>query len=217
MPVAPRLVRHGGAPTADQIAAWLLANPCFGAHRPDLFRALAPPRRVHSGALADDLAAMVTAARGQARRMAKEMAACSARQRTAHGFRARAQAAVLTAAPDAVRCALAEWPRLLGVDQVSLCSEGTPSEPMRMLPEGVLARVLPPGRDAWVRPCVTDGPALHGDMAPRIARDALARLRMPSRDLLLVVGAREAEALPPRGSAQALGFLAQALAAEILP
>jgi hypothetical protein len=151
--------------------------------------------------------------------MAEEMAAYSAGEWTAHGFPGRAQDAVLAliAAPDAVRCALAEWPRLLGVDQVSLCSEGTPPEPMRMLPEGVLARVLPPERDAWVRPCVTDGPALHGDMAPRIARDALARLRMPSRDLLLVVGAREAEALPPRGSAQALGFLAQALAAEVLP
>jgi uncharacterized protein YigA (DUF484 family) len=205
-------------PNPDQIAAWLRANPSFLADRPDLFRALVPPRRVHGDVLADHMAAMVAAARGQAKRMAEEMAATSAGERTAHGFPGRAQAAVLAliAAPDAVECALAEWPRLLGVDQVSLCSEGTPPEPMRMLPDGVLARVLPPGRDAWVRPCVTDGPALHGDMAPRIARDALARLRMPSRDLLLVVGAREAEALPPRGAAHALEFLAQALAAAIL-
>jgi hypothetical protein len=202
----------------DQIAEWLLANPSFLADRPSLFRTLAQPRRVHGEALADHMAAMVAAARGQARRMAEERAGYSAGERPAHGFpdRVRASVLALIAAPDAVECALAEWPRLLGVDQVSLCSEGTPPEPMRMLPDGLLARVLPPGRDAWVRPCVTDGQALHGDMAPRIARDALARLRMPSRDLLLVVGAREAEALPPWGAAPALEFLAQALAAAIL-
>jgi len=37
-------------------------------------------------------------------------------------------------------CALAEWPRLLGVDQVSLCADGPPAERVRMLTGGVLAR-----------------------------------------------------------------------------
>jgi uncharacterized protein YigA (DUF484 family) len=211
-------VTKPGAPSPEQVAAWLRAHPSFLAERPELYESLTPPRRVHGEVLADHMAAMVEAARRQARGLAEEMATYSAEERAENHLSARAQEAVLAliAAPDAVECALAEWPRLLGVEQVSLCAEGTPPEPIRRIEDGALARLLPPGRDAWVRPFVTDAAALHGEVAPLIARDALARVRLPARDILLVLGAREAEALPPRGAGQALDFLARALAAAIL-
>lgn len=207
-----------GAPSPDQVAAWLRAHPSFLAERPDLYASLTPPRRVHGEVLADHMAAMVDAARRQARGLAEEMATYSAEERAENNLSARAQEAVLALipAPDAVECALMDWPRLLGVEHVALCAEGTPPEPIRRIEDGALARLLPAGRDAWVRPFVTDAAALHGEVAPLITRDALARLRLPARDILLVLGAREAEALPPRGAGQALDFLARALAAAIL-
>ncbi|MCS6931512.1 MAG: DUF484 family protein [Acetobacteraceae bacterium] len=206
------------APSAEQVAASLRAHPSFLAERPELHESLAPPRRVHGEVLADHMAAMVEAARRQAKGLAEEMAAYTAEERAENTLSARAQEAVLAliAAPDAVDCALADWPRLLGVEQISLCAEGSPPAPIRPLPAGTFARLLPPGRDAYVRPFVTDAEALHGEVAPLITRDALARIRLPAREILLVLGAREAEALPPRGAGQALDFLARALAAAIL-
>ena len=208
----------GRTPSPEQIAAWLRAHPTFLAERPELYASLLPPKRVHGEVLADHMAAMVEAARRQAKGLAEKMAAYSAEERAESHFAARAQEAVLAliAAPDPGDCALTDWPRLLGMEQVSLCAEGTPPDPLRPLPPGTCDRLLPPGREARVRPFVTDGPLLHGEVAPLIRRDALARLRLPARDLLLVLGARDAEALPLRGAGRTLDFLARALAAAIL-
>jgi hypothetical protein len=218
MSVEPPFTRHGHAPSPDQTAVWLLANAALLADRPDLFRGLAPLRRVHGDARADRMASMVAAARGQARPIGEEMAAYSAAERFAHGFPGRPQVAVsaLIAAPDAVECALAEWPHLLGGTRSASMRKGRLRSRCGCSRTAHWRVSCQPGRDAWVRPYVTGGAALRGSMAPRIARDALARLRIPNRDLPRVVSAREAEALQPRGAAQAYGFLAHALAAAIL-
>jgi uncharacterized protein YigA (DUF484 family) len=204
-------------PNAEQVAAWLRDNPEFLAERPELYRDLTPPKRVFGDGVADHMAAMVDAARRQARGLAEEMAAFTTDDRAEAGLVARAQEAVLAmiAADDVVDCALHEWPALLGVESVTLAAEGTPPEPVLALERGTLDRVLPPGREAIVRPYVTDGPALHAEAAPLIVRDALVRVPMPARDLLLVLGARDAASLPLRGASGALGFLGRALATAL--
>jgi uncharacterized protein len=204
-------------PTAEQVAAWLRDNPSFLAERPELYGELTPPKRVFGTGVEDHMAAMLDVARKQARGLAEEMAAFTTEDRAEAGLVARVQDAVVAmiAAEDVVDCALNEWPSLLGLDSVTIAAEGTPPEPLLPLERGTLERVLPAGREAIVRPYVTDSAALHAEAAPLITRDALVRVAMPARDLLLVLGARDAAALPLRGASGALGFLGRALAAAI--
>ena len=60
-------------PLAEEVAAFLVANPDFLAHRPDLYRALTPPRRLHGENLADHMVAMVAAERARLRTIEAEM------------------------------------------------------------------------------------------------------------------------------------------------
>ncbi|MBX9593368.1 MAG: hypothetical protein K2X46_03320, partial [Roseomonas sp.] len=55
----------GRDPTAEEVAAFLRDHPDFLAQRPDLYRNLVPPRRVHGENLADHMAAMVAAERAR--------------------------------------------------------------------------------------------------------------------------------------------------------
>ncbi|MFC7608648.1 hypothetical protein [Teichococcus aestuarii] len=56
--------------TPEDVAAWLRAHPGFLAEQPELYRLLAPPRRVHGEELADHMAAMLSAERAASREMA---------------------------------------------------------------------------------------------------------------------------------------------------
>lgn len=205
------------SPTAEQVAAWLRENPGFLAERPELYGELTPPKRVFGEGVTDHMAAMLDAARRQARGLAEEMAAYTTEDRAEAGLVARVHDAVVAmiGAEDVVDCALNEWPALLGIESVTLAAEGRPPEPLLPLDRGTLERVLPPGRDAIVRPYVTDAAALHAEAAPLVVRDAVVRVAMPARDLLLVLGARDAAALPLRGATAALGFLGRALATAV--
>ena len=57
----------------EAVAAFLRAHPEFLAERPELYRALTPPRRVHGEALADHMAAMLIAEREYAGAMAERV------------------------------------------------------------------------------------------------------------------------------------------------
>jgi len=194
---------------AEQVAAWLRANPDFLAERPELYRLLTPPRRIHGEGLADHMAAMIAAERA-----ATQSFAASAR--AGGGFAQRAQQAVLAliAAPDAAEAVAQEWPALLGLEHCVLASEDTPARHRLTLPAGSIARLLPPGRDTALRDAPTDAALLHGEAAALITRDALARLPLPGPPALLVLGARAGAALP-QGCAASLRFLAAALAARL--
>ncbi len=56
------------AAESDLVAAFLRAHPAWLAEHPELYRLLAPPRRVHGEALADHMAAMLRAERAHATR-----------------------------------------------------------------------------------------------------------------------------------------------------
>jgi uncharacterized protein YigA (DUF484 family) len=117
-------------PTAEQVAAWLRDNPGFLAERPELYHELTPPKRAFGTGVADHMAAMVDAARKQARGLAEEMAAFTTEDRAEAGLVARVQDAVVAmiAAEDVVDCALNEWPSLLGLDSVTIAAEGDSAE-----------------------------------------------------------------------------------------
>ncbi|MGH7115569.1 MAG: hypothetical protein ACREE9_13865, partial [Stellaceae bacterium] len=61
--------RERDAVQEEQVVAFLRARPRFLAERPDLYRVLAPPRRVHGEQLADHMAAMIEAGREHASAM----------------------------------------------------------------------------------------------------------------------------------------------------
>ncbi|KAA2214579.1 DUF484 family protein [Teichococcus oryzae] len=194
----------------EDVAGWLRDHPGFLAGRPDLYRLLAPPRRVHGEELADHMAAMITAERAATRHLTEAA-------REGDGFAARIQAAILAliASRDPAETVAQEWPALLGLEHCALASEGPPAAHRLSLPAGSVSRLMPAGREALIRLEPTELLLLHAEAAALVLRDALALVPLPGPPTLLVLGARDKAALPSRGAAAQLQFLAAALAAAL--
>jgi len=179
--------------SAEDVAAFLARHPDFLAARPDLYRLLAPPKRVHGESLADHMAAMLAAERAGARALEGEL-----RAGALLGLRARLAVLALLAARDVAEVVAQEWPALLHVAQCALL---TPA-PLAL------------SRDVTRRDgaAITGAETLHAEAAGLITRDALVRVPLPGGAALLVLGARADETLPAN---ETLAFLGRALAAAL--
>ncbi len=225
-------MKHAAAPLldplAEEVAAYLVANPEFLARRPELYRQLAPPRRIHGENLADHMAAMVAAERARTRALEAEVQAALVDGRAGTGLALRVRLAVLALmrARDVEETVAQELPALLRVETCTLLAEpraprgfrqgGPPAPRLRPLPAGAVTRLVGPGRDARVRTEVTEAELLHAEAAALVARDALVRVPLwCGTPCLLAIGARDAAALPARQSAQTLAFLGRALGAAL--
>lgn len=212
-------------PLAEEVAAFLVANPDFLARRPELYRVLAPPRRLHGENLADHMAAMVAAERARLGAIEAEMQEALAHGRAGAGLALRVRLAVLALmrARDVADTIGQELPALLRVESCTLLAEPPragqarlPHRGLRALPIGAVARLLGPGRDARIRTEPAEAELLHAEAAPLVARDALVRVPLCcGTPCLLAVGARDAAVLPARQAAQTLAFLGRAVAAAL--
>ncbi len=209
---------------AEEVESFLRAHPHFLAERPDIYRVLVPPRRLHGERLADHMAAMLDAERARARAMEAEVRAAIEAGRAGAGLTVRIRLAVLALmrAPDVLEAVTQEIPALLGVETCSLAAEpaprAVPALPagVRALPPGAVARLVGRGRDAVVRAQPTETLLLHAEAAPLVTRDALARVPLADGPpMLIAVGAREAASLPARQSVAVLAFLGRAVAAAL--
>jgi uncharacterized protein YigA (DUF484 family) len=208
----------GGPADPAAVAAFLRAHPRFLADRPELYRVLAPPQRVHGEVLADHMAAMVRTERAHAAAMAERADGVLAAGRAAAGMTARVHEAVLAliGAADIAECVAVAFPALLAVDAAALCAE-TPLPGARKLPPGTVARLL--GGRAVAhrgdRPCdIGEARLLHGEAAALACHDALVCI--PGEPpALLALSAREHWMLDPAQGAGALSFLGRALAAAL--
>ncbi len=211
-------------PLAEEVAAYLRANPEFLARRPELYRALAPPKRIHGENLADHMAAMVAAERARLRAYEAELQEAVQDGRAGAGLITRVRLAVLALmrSRDIADCVAQEVPPMLRVDSASLLIE--PRDPrlgrlppgLRPMPAGTAARLLGNGRDARVRTAVTDAELLHGEAAGLVVRDALAKVPIAcGTPCLIAIGAREVAALPLRQSSQTLAFLGRVVGAAL--
>jgi len=206
------------AAESELVAAFLRAHPAWLAEHPELYRLLAPPRRVHGEALTDHMAAMLRAERAHA------MALIDA-GRAAAGMAGRVQAAVLALmrAADPAECVSAELPGLLGIDAVALCAEEArpgchhlPANTVRRLLDGrdVVFRAAP--SDAQLTdPRSADALMLHAEAARLALHDALVRIPGAGAPMLLALASRDARALDPAQGSHALGFLGRAVAAAL--
>lgn len=178
---------------AEEVAAYLARHPDFLAARPDLYRLLTPPKRVHGEALADHMAAMLAAERAGARALEDEL-----RAGTMLGLRARLAVLALLASRDVAETVAQEWPALLHVTHGALLSPAP----------------LTPARDVTLRSGaeMVAAATLHAEAAGLIFRDALVRVPLAAGSALLVLGARADENLP---STETLAFLGRALAAAL--
>ncbi len=215
MPERP-LPQPPRGPGAEAVAAFLRAHPRFLAERPELYRALAPPRRVHGEALADHMAAMLSAEREFAGAMAERADGVLAAGRAAAGMAQRVQEAVLALIrnPDPADCIAGDLPALLAVDAASLCAEShLPNA--RPLPQGEVDRLMGsravlfgPGDEALA-------PLLHGEAAHLARHQALLRLPGEGPPALVALAARDAASLDPAQGLGSLAFLARAIAAAL--
>jgi len=208
---------------AEEVDAYLRANPGFLAERPDIYRVLTPPRRLHGENLTDHMAAMLAAERSRARALEAEFTAAVEAGRAGSALTLRVRLAVLALmrAPDVLEALTQEVPAVLGIETCTLCVEPgiglapVPDGALR-LPRGAVARLIGRGRDAVVRPIPTEIDMLHAEAAPLVMRDALARVSLPlGPPALIAVGAREPASLPLRQTVSALSFLGRAVAAAL--
>ena len=205
-------------PGPESVAAFLRAHPEFLAERPELYRTLSPPRRVHGERMADHMAAMLTAERRRVRSLEAEMDAAVTAGRAGHGLSIRVRLAVLALmrSTDVTETVTQELPALLGIETCTLLSENPDRRGMVRLPRGTVARLIGPGRDAVVRPAPEEAELLHQEAAPLVARDALARVPVwTGHPTLLALGARDPNALPARQAVATLAFLGRAVAAAL--
>lgn len=205
-------------PSPDAVAAFLAAHPGFLADRPDLFRALEPPRRVHGERLADHMVAMLQAERRRVRSLEREMEAAASAGRAGNGLTMRVRLAVLALmrAQDVPETVTQEVPALLGIETCTLLAEQPDRRGVVKIPQGTVARLLGPGRDAVVRTAPSDVQMLHQEAAPLVMRDALARVPLwTGQSALLALGARDPAALPARQATATLAFLGRAIAAAM--
>jgi uncharacterized protein YigA (DUF484 family) len=198
---------------ADEVAAFLRANPHFLADNPELYHVLLPPVRVHGEALADHMAAMIRAERSNSARVAAQTDGMVVAGRAAAGMTERVQEAVLSlmAAHDPLEWVEAELPGLLGLDAAALCVErylpGT-----RRVPTGTVSRMLG-GRDVVFRERPADAALFHAEAAPLARNDAL--VRVPGQPALLALAARSRALLNREQGMGALAFLGRARAAAL--
>lgn len=206
---------------ADAVAAWLSAHPDFLKQRPDLYRHLAPPQRVHGETMADHMQARIEAERLAFARAEQELASAAAAGRAGASLILGVRRCVLALmrAPDAAETVVQEFPAFLGLACAGIVVETpTPESDLRSVPAGTVARLLGRGRDALVRAEIGDGDLLHGEAAPLVTRDALIRLeRSDGVPAMLVLGARDPTTLPLHQSTDTLAFLGRAVAAGLAP
>lgn len=207
--------RTAAALEAAEVAAWLHAHPRFLADHADLYRRLAPPLRVHGEALADHMAAMLTAERAHAAAMAERADFVLAAGRAAAGLGGRVQEAVLALlrAVEPADCVAGELPALLGVDAAALCMEAA-RPGTRALPPGTVARLLA-GRAVRFRDRPAETRLLHAEAAALAHHDALVLVPGEGPPALLALVARDGQALDPGQGAGALAFLGRAVAAAL--
>ncbi len=202
-------------PRAGEVAAFLRDHPGFLAERPELYRLLAPPRRLHGEQFADHMAAMLEAERAHASAMAERADGVLAAGRAAASLTDRVQEAVLALfrAPDAVECVAVELPAFLGLDAAALCVEGfLPGA--RTVPPGTIERSLG-ARAVVFRAGPDDARLLHAEAARLARHDALVRVPGEGPPALLALAARDPSVLNPAQGSGALTFLGRAVAAAL--
>jgi uncharacterized protein YigA (DUF484 family) len=200
----------------DDVAAFLRAHPSFLAERPELYRALAPPRRVHGEALADHMAAMLSAEREFAGAMAERADGVLAAGRAAAGMAQRVHEAVLALIrnPDPGDFITGDLPALLAVDAASLCAEA-PLPHARPLPPGEIARLMGHHAVLFAPHDPALAPLLHGEAAHLARHQALLRLPGEGPPALVALAARDPASLDPAQGLGSLAFLARAIAAAL--
>jgi uncharacterized protein YigA (DUF484 family) len=201
---------------AEQVTAYLRANPAVLAERPELYAVLEPPRRVHGKVLADHMDAMLRAARAHAAEMDAKANAVLNAGRAAGAIADRVQEAVLSAvtAADPVDYVAETLPGLLGVDAAALACESIRPR-WRTLPPGAI-KALMRNRPVVFRDRPADAALLHAEAALLAERDILVHLPGEAPAILALVS-RDATALPAMQGMQALAFLGRVLAALVRP
>jgi hypothetical protein len=194
---------------AESVARYLRAHPSFLAERPELYRVLEPPARVHGEVMADHMAAMLRAERTHARDMQGQAFTVLQAGRAAAGISERIQAAVLAllSAGDVGECVSDVLPGVLGVDAAALCCEGFAPR-WRILPPGAV-RILLRGRLVVFRDHPADAALLHAEAALLAERDVLIKLDY-RRPALLALVSRDPAMLP---GSQAFAFLGSVISA----
>lgn len=196
------------------IADYLRAHPGFLAARPELYRTLTPPQRVHGETLADHMAAMVMIERSHAAAQQERAAQVLAVGRDAASLSERVHEAALSLimSPDVLDTVANDLPAILGVDAAAVCCE-TFRRGWRSLPPGAVSMLMR-RKPVVCRDRPGDAVLLHAEAALLAERDVLIALPGPVPGLLALVS-REPASLPGLHAGASYAFLGRVLAARL--
>ena len=210
-------------PSAEQVEAYLRANPAFLNERPDLIAVLAPPSRFEAGAVVDLQAMMLQRLREESRdlRDATNLLISTTRSNMIIQTRTHAGVMAMLGADDfdrLIHVVRYDLPLLLDVDTVSLCFETSASNPpeltdVRWVPEGSVAQLLGGNEHPacrMIEDVIDDGQAF-GEASGIVRSAAVARV-VPGSGIasgLIALGARERGAFHSGQASDLLTFLAK--------
>ncbi|MEQ9642346.1 MAG: DUF484 family protein [Alphaproteobacteria bacterium] len=212
-------------PSADEVEAYLRANPDFFDDRPGVLADLTAPARDDGENVLDMQQFMLRRLQTEVTRLdgyQRELLATSRVNQAAQGQVHRAALALLEATgfEHLIHVCTHDLPAILDVDAVTLCVEAADElSPRRARTNGVYVldpgtvRTLLGGAEAVLLPDAHGDGAIFGPAAGLVRSQALVRVHASSRAPvgLLALGSRDPERFEAGQATELLGFLARLL------
>jgi uncharacterized protein YigA (DUF484 family) len=215
-------------PTAEDVGAYLSANPDFIADHPEILDSIVPGRRELGGGVIDMQGVLIDRLRAENQRLRGEYDHLLATGRANIASQGRIHGAILSLLEarsfrtlmDAVTTDLAIKLDVdiitLGVENENGISESSVSG-IRLLAPGTVDRLMGEGQDLVLNPHCRGRKILYGSAKGLVASEALLRLHAsPEAPTgLLALGTRHGGRFDPEQGTELLGFLAQVLELSI--
>lgn len=212
-------------PTADEVEAYLRANPGFFDDRPAVLAHVTAPTRQDGENVLDMQQFMLRRLQDEVQRLAgyqRELLAATRANQKAQGQINRAVMAMLEATgfEHLIHIVTHDLPPILDVDAVTLCMEASDELSVRRPRTGGVfvlepgsVRLLLEGAEVRLLPQVRGDPAVFGPAAGLVQSQALVRLQTSSRTPvgILALGSRDAERFDTGQATELLSFLARVL------
>ncbi len=210
--------------TAQQVEAWLHANPEFLAHNPALLMTLLPPTRTLGDNVVDLQHTMLQRIRESVAKLEAERRTLLASGRAQISSQTRIHNCVLalnsaTSLEQLVHTVTTDIAVLCDVDVATLCVEtdgearNKPPAGVRVLASGTVKRLFDGGREVLLRGNVRGSREIFGPGCGLVRSEALLRLKVSRRTPpgLFALGSRRPDKFQSGQATELFGFLARVM------
>jgi uncharacterized protein YigA (DUF484 family) len=224
------LARSGSPPRkpkalkADEVVAYLTANPNFLNEHPELIDVLAPPSQNQADGVLDMQAFMIGRLQTELRTVQSRQNELLSASRVNLSSQERIHAAVLAVIEartleDIGRIVAEDYRSILDVSTSTLCFDEPGKSTLHniiSLAPGTIAEIMA-DRQILLRHDITGDERLYGDDAAQVRSDALVLIDVgkDGPNGLLALGSYEADRFHPGQGTELLGFMARAITGSL--